>query len=300
MRGNKICTILDIEIPIIQAGMVWNSGWELASEVSKSGALGVLGSGSMYPEELENNILKVKQLTKNTFGVNIPLISPYHKDLVDVVIKHQVPVIITSAGSPSTYTSFLQNAGLKVGHVVSSLKFAEKSKQAGVDFIIGEGFEAGGHNGREESTTMVLTPLLTDNLDLPIVTAGGISDGKSMLAAFALGADAVQIGSRFIASIEASSHLRFKNYVIQSEEGGTVLSLKKLAPVRLMKNKFYRKVKELEDKAATMEEFKELLGKGRAKKGMSDGDLDDGELEVGQVACRIHKLMPASEIIAEI
>jgi len=297
---NRLCQLLDIKHPIIQAGMVWCSGWELASAVSNYGGLGIIGSGSMYPDVLNEHILKCKNTTDKPFGVNVPLLYPQVDDHIDIIIKHKVPVVITSAGSPKKYTERLKSHGIKVGHVVSSQKFALKSQEAGVDFVVAEGFEAGGHNGREETTTLCLVPSVADVLDIPLVSAGGIYSGKSMLATMILGADGVQIGSRFVVSKESSASDDFKKRVLESKEGDTKLSLKQLAPVRLLKNKFAEEIQALEASGVQAEMLKEKLGKGRAKKGMFEGDLVEGELEIGQCSSMFKEIQSVDEIMSEI
>ncbi len=297
---NRIKQLFKIEIPIIQAGMVWCSGWKLASAVSNSGGLGLIGSGSMHPEILEEHILKCKKATHKPFGVNVPLLYPEIERLMDVIINNDVKIVFTSAGNPKTWTPVLKEKGITVVHVVSSKKFAIKSEDAGVDAVVAEGFEAGGHNGREETTTMCLIPMVSEAVKIPVIAAGGIGSGKSMSAAFALGAEGVQIGSRFAASEEASAHINFKNKIIATEEGETELVLKKLAPVRLIKNAFYDQVKAAELGCASKEELINLLGKGRAKRGMFEGILEEGELEIGQVAGMIQSVEPASEILNNI
>ena len=300
MNKNRICELFGIDIPIIQAGMIWCSGWELASTVSNAGGLGIIGSGSMYPEILEQQIIKCKEATSKPFAVNLPLLYPDSDKHIETIIKYKVPIVFTSAGNPSTWTKHLKDKGIKVVHVVSSLKFALKAQDAGVDAIVAEGFEAGGHNGRDETTTFCLIPLIADAISLPLIAAGGIGSGKGMLAAMNLGADAVQIGSRFIASPESSAHQNFKEKVIACQEGDTILTLKELTPVRMIKNNFYKQLELAYSNNADTEELKAILGRGRAKKGMFEGDLDAGELEVGQVSGTIHKIMPAKEIVAEI
>jgi enoyl-[acyl-carrier protein] reductase II len=300
MNKNRICDLFGIDIPIIQAGMIWCSGWELASAVSNAGGLGIIGSGSMYPEILEQQIIKCKEATSKPFAVNLPLLYPDSDKHIETIIKYKVPIVFTSAGNPSTWTKHLKDKGIKVVHVVSSLKFALKAQDAGVDAIVAEGFEAGGHNGRDETTTFCLIPLIADAISLPLIAAGGIGSGKGMLAAMNLGADAVQIGSRFIASPESSAHQNFKEKVIACQEGDTILTLKELTPVRMIKNNFYKQLELAYSNNADTEELKAILGRGRAKKGMFEGDLDAGELEVGQVSGTIHKIMPAKEIVAEI
>ena len=300
MNKNRICDLFGIDIPIIQAGMIWCSGWELASAVSNAGGLGIIGSGSMYPEILEQQIIKCKEATSKPFAVNLPLLYPDSDKHIETIIKYKVPIVFTSAGNPRTWTKHLKDKGIKVVHVVSSLKFALKAQDAGVDAIVAEGFEAGGHNGRDETTTFCLIPLIADAISLPLIAAGGIGSGKGMLAAMNLGADAVQIGSRFIASPESSAHQNFKEKVIACQEGDTILTLKELTPVRMIKNNFYKQLELAYSNNADTEELKAILGRGRAKKGMFEGDLDAGELEVGQVSGTIHKIMPAKEIVAEI
>jgi enoyl-[acyl-carrier protein] reductase II len=297
---NRITQLLGIKYPIIQAGMIWASGWRLASAVSNAGGLGIIGAGSMYPQVLKEHIQKCKAATNNPFGVNVPLLYPNIDELIEIIIQEKVPIVFTSAGNPKTYTTILKNKGIKVVHVVSSSKFALKAQDAGCDAVVAEGFEAGGHNGREETTTMVLIPLVCNAVQIPVIAAGGIATGRQMFASMVLGADAVQIGSRFVASEEASSHLNFKQKIIQSAEGDTVLALKQLTPVRLLKNKFYTHVKQAEDTCATTDELQNLLGRARAKKGMFEGDMEEGELEIGQVAASIHKILPAAEIVQEI
>lgn len=300
MEKNRVTELLGIQYPIIQAGMVWTSGWRLAAAVSQSGALGVIGSGSMYPDVLEEHILKYKEATDRPFAVNIPLLYADVPGHLEVIVKHHVPIVITSAGNPATHTPMLKAKGIKVMHVVSSSKFAHKAEQADCDAVIAEGFEAGGHNGREETTTFILIPLVKEAVTIPVIAAGGIATGAQMLAAMVLGAEGVQIGSRFVASEEASSHPGFKNAVLQAREGSTVITLKELAPVRLLKNLFYEKILAAYDNRATVEQLKELLGRGRAKKGIFEGDLDEGELEIGQVSALISEIKPAAEIIREL
>ncbi len=300
MNQNRICNLFKIELPLIQAGMIWCSGWELASAVSNAGGLGIIGSGSMYPEILEQQIIKCQEATSKPFAVNLPLLYPDSEKHIETIIKYKVPIVFTSAGNPSTWTKHLKENGITVVHVVSSLKFALKAQDAGVDAIVAEGFEAGGHNGRDETTTFCLIPLIADAISLPLIAAGGIGSGKGMLAAMNLGADAVQIGSRFIASPESSAHQNFKEKVIACQEGDTILTLKELTPVRMIKNNFYKQIELAYSNNADAEELKAILGRGRAKKGMFEGDLDAGELEVGQVSGTIHKIMPAKEIVAEI
>lgn len=296
----SIIQLFNIEKPIVQAGMVWASGWKLASAVSNAGGLGLIGSGSMYPEVLKEHIQKCKNATRKPFGVNVPLLYPDIDKHIRIIIEERVPIVFTSAGNPKLYTSLLKEHGIKVVHVVSSSKFALKAQDAGCDAIVAEGFEAGGHNGREETTSLVLIPAVCEKVEIPVLAAGGIATGRQMLAAIILGANGVQIGSRFIASIEASCHNDFKNAVINSEEGDTVLALKKLTPVRLLKNEFYQQVQKAETNCAGKEELEELLGRGRAKKGMFEGNLTDGELEIGQVSALLNRIQPAAEIIEEV
>lgn len=296
---NRIADLFNIDFPIIQGGMVWTSGWRLASAVSNNGGLGVIGAGSMYPDVLREHIQKCKKATSKSFAVNVPMLYPDIEKLMDIIIEENVKIVITSAGNPKTWTSILKDNGITVVHVVSSLKFALKAQEAGVDAIVAEGFEAGGHNGRDETTTLVLIPAVREKITIPLIAAGGIATGKAMLAAMVLGADGVQVGSRFVASEEASNHIDFKKMVVNSQEGDTQLTLKELAPVRLIKNKFYDEVQKAYANGATTEELKSLLGRGRAKKGMFLGDLENGELEIGQVSALIHDIKPASQIIEE-
>jgi len=297
---NRITSLFNIEFPIIQAGMIWCSGWELASAVSNAGGLGIIGSGSMYPEVLDDQIAKCKLATSKPFAVNLPMLYPDIDKHIATIIKHKVPIVFTSAGNPKTWTKHLKEHGIIVVHVVSSLKFAKKSEEAGVDAVVAEGFEAGGHNGRDETTTLCLIPMVAEEVNIPIIAAGGIGTGEAMLAAMNLGADAVQVGSRFVASVESSAHQNFKNVVVSSKEGDTQLAMKNITPVRLVKNEFYLRVEQAYQEGASVEEIKELLGRGRAKKGMFEGDLLEGELEIGQVSGLIHEIKPASEIIDEI
>lgn len=297
---NKITKLFDINYPIVQAGMIWASGWRLASAVSNAGGLGLLGAGSMYPEVLLEHIQKCKKATDKPFGVNVPMLYPDIDQLMEIIVANGVKIVFTSAGNPKTYTSFLKSKGITVVHVVSSVKFALKAQEAGVDAIVAEGFEAGGHNGRDETTTMVLIPAVKEQIKVPLIAAGGIATGRQMLAAMVLGADGVQIGSRFVASHEASSHQLFKKEVVEAKEGDTQLTLKELAPVRMLKNKFYAEVQEAYAKGASVEELKTLLGRARAKKGMFEGDLDQGELEIGQVSALIHDIKPAAQIVADL
>lgn len=297
---NQITELFGIQYPIIQGGMIWASGWRLASAVSNAGGLGVIGAGSMYPEVLVEHIKKCKQATNKPFGVNIPMLYPDIDKLMDIIISEDVKIVFTSAGNPKTWTSFLKGKGITVVHVVSSIKFALKAQEAGVDAIVAEGFEAGGHNGRDETTTLVLIPAVKEKINVPLIAAGGIATGKQMLAVMVLGADGVQVGSRFVASEEASSHQSFKDEVVKAKEGSTHLTLKELAPVRLLKNKFYQDVQEAYLQGASLDDLKKVLGRARAKKGMFEGDLDEGELEIGQVSAIIHEIKPAAEIIKEL
>jgi enoyl-[acyl-carrier protein] reductase II len=297
---NRITQLFNIQYPVIQAGMIWCSGWELAAAVSNAGGLGLIGSGSMYPDALRLHIQKCKAATGKPFGVNVPLLYPDIDKQMQVIIEEGVKIVFTSAGNPKTWTPALKEKGITVVHVVSNVKFAKKSEEAGVDAVVAEGFEAGGHNGREETTTLCLIPMVRDAVSLPLIAAGGIAGGRAMLAAMALGADGVQIGSRFVASEESSAHINFKNKVVSVSEGETALTLKKLTPVRLIKNEFYKKVEEAESRGASVEELKELLGRARAKKGMFEGDLEEGELEIGQVSGAIREIKPAGLIVKEI
>ncbi len=297
---HSITKLFGIKYPIIQGGMVWNSGWRLASAVSNSGGLGLIGAGSMYPDVLREHIIKCKKATSKPFGVNVPLLYPNIEEIMDIIVEEGIKIVFTSAGNPKTWTSFLKDKGITVVHVVSSVKFALKAQDAGVDAVVAEGFEAGGHNGREETTTFTLIPMVKEQIKIPLLAAGGIATGRGMLAAMVLGADGVQIGSRFAASTESSAHDNFKQRVVDTLEGGTQLTLKELAPVRLIKNQFFEEVQELYSQNPTKEQLKELLGRGRAKKGMLEGDLENGELEIGQIAGLIHDVKPVSEIIKEI
>ena len=298
--SNRITKLFNIEYPIIQAGMIWASGWKLVSAVSNAGGFGIIGSGSMYPDVLREHIRKSKSATTRPFGVNIPLLYPDIDKHIQIIIEEGVKIVFTSAGNPKTWTSILKQNGITVVHVVSSSKFAMKSEEAGCDAVVAEGFEAGGHNGREETTTMVLIPAVVNRVAIPVIAAGGIADGKQMLAAMVLGAEGVQMGSRFVASEEASSHINFKNTVVNSQEGDTQLTLKQLTPVRLMKNDFFKKVQEAELKGATAEELNTLLGRARAKKGMFEGDLAEGELEIGQVSALLDDILPAGDIVRNV
>ena len=297
---NRITKLFKVDIPLIQAGMIWCSGWELASAVSNAGGLGVIGAGSMYPQVLREQIIKCKHATQKPFAVNLPLLYPNIEEHVSTIIEAEVPIVFTSAGSPTKFTSLLQKYGIKVVHVVSNLTFAQKSEAAGVDAIVAEGFEAGGHNGREEITTMCLIPLVSKGVSIPVLAAGGIASGKAMAAAFALGAEAVQMGSRFVASFESSAHNNFKEAVLGASEGDTDLTLKELTPVRLMKNKFYEEIQSAYASHASIDQLQSLLGRARAKKGMFEGNLQEGELEIGQISSSINDIKPAAKIINEI
>jgi len=297
---NRITSLFKIDLPIIQAGMVWASGWELASAVSNAGGLGIIGAGSMYPEVLRTHIQKTKAATTKPYAVNLPMLYPDLEAHINIIIEEKVPIVFTSAGNPKTWTATLKAAGCIVVHVVSSAQFALKAEAAGCDAVVAEGFEAGGHNGREETTTMVLIPMVHKAVKVPVIAAGGIANGSQMLAAFALGAEAVQIGSRFVCSTEASAHIHFKNAIIESKEGATELGLKSLAPVRLLKNKFANEILAFEKQGASKEALAESLGKGKAKKGMFEGDMENGELEIGQVTAMIDTIQPAAEIVHEI
>ena len=298
--NNKITQLFNIQYPIVQAGMIWCSGWELAAAVSNAGGLGIIGSGSMYPEVLREHIQKCKKATDKPFAVNVPMLYPDIDKHMDIIISEGVKIVFTSAGNPKIWTSKLKEHGITVVHVIANTKFAKKAEEAGVDAIVAEGFEAGGHNGREETTTLCLIPLIKQNVKIPVIAAGGIATGRAMLAAIALGADAVQIGSRFVASVESSANITFKNRVISSNEGDTKLMLKQLTPVRLLKNKFSDEVQQAEDNCASVDDLIHLLGRARAKKGMFEGDMDEGELEIGQVAALIKEVKTAQEIINEI
>lgn len=297
---NRITKLFGIKYPIISGGMVWCSGWKLAAAVSNAGGLGLLGAGSMKPDLLREHIQKCKTATDKPFGVNVPLISPYSEALIQVILEEKVPIIFTSAGNPKTWTSRLHDAGIKVAHVVASSRFALKCQEAGVDAVVAEGFEAGGHNGREETTTMVLIPQVKEKLDLPLIAAGGIATGSGMLAAFSLGAEGIQMGTRFALTAESSASDAFKNKCIQLNEGDTMLALKKLVPTRLIKNEFYNSIAKAEDNGATAEELREILGKGRAMKGIFEGNLIEGELEIGQIASLIHDLPPVQDVMEQI
>ncbi|WP_431160981.1 NAD(P)H-dependent flavin oxidoreductase [Flagellimonas beolgyonensis] len=297
---NKITQLFGIQYPIVQGGMVWASGWRLASAVSNAGGLGLIGAGSMYPEVLKEHIEKCKKATDKPFGVNVPMLYPDIEQLMQIIVDQGIKIVFTSAGNPKTWTAYLQEKGITVVHVVSSVKFALKAQEAGVDAVVAEGFEAGGHNGRDETTTMVLIPSVKEKINIPLIAAGGIATGRAMLAAIVLGADGVQVGSRFVASPEASSHNIFKQWVVNAQEGDTHLTLKELAPVRLLKNKFYSDVQAAYAKGASVEELKALLGRGRAKKGMFEGDTEEGELEIGQVSGLIHDIKPAAQIVNDL
>ncbi len=296
---NRITSLFGIEHPIIQAGMIWNSGWRLASAASNSGILGLIGAGSMYPEVLREHIQKCKAATDKPFGVNVPMLYPNIEEIMDIIVEEGVKIVFTSAGNPKTWTKWLQDRGITVVHVVSSVKFALKAQAAGVDAVVAEGFEAGGHNGRDETTTLTLIPMVKEQLEIPLIAAGGIATGKAMLACMVLGADAVQVGSRFVASNESSAHQDFKQVVVDAKEGDTQLTLKELAPVRLIKNKFYNEVEALYKTGPTPEQLRELLGRARAKRGMFEGDLEDGELEIGQISGLIHDIKPVAEIVKD-
>jgi enoyl-[acyl-carrier protein] reductase II len=300
MFSNRVTQLFNIQYPIIQAGMVWTSGWRLASAVSNAGALGLIGSGSMYPDVLREHIQKCKAATSKPFGVNVPLLYPDIEKHIQIIIEEKVPIVFTSAGNPKTWTGKLKEHGITVVHVVSSSKFAKKSEEAGCDAVVAEGFEAGGHNGREETTTFVLVPAVRNAVSIPVIAAGGIATGRQMFAAMALGADGVQVGSRFVCTPEASNHPLFKEAILQAGEGDTMLSMKKTVPVRLLKNQFFLDVKALEEKGASAQEINDLLGRGRAKKGMFEGDLEQGELEIGQVSALIRDIKPAAEVVSEI
>ena len=295
--ANKITELFNIKYPLIQAGMIWASGWKLASAVSNEGGLGIIGAGSMYPEVLREHIQKCKKATIKPFGVNVPMLYPNLEKIIEILIEEKVEIVFTSAGNPKTWTAHLQEHGITVVHVVSSVKFALKAEQAGVDAVVAEGFEAGGHNGRDETTTFTLIPMVKEQIQIPLIAAGGIATGKGMLAAMVLGADAVQVGSRFVASNEASSHQAFKQRVVEAKEGDTILTLKELAPVRLLKNRFFEDVSTLYTTNPSKEDLLKLLGRARAKKGMFEGDLEEGELEIGQISGLIHDIKPAAEIV---
>ena len=297
---NRITQLFAIDYPIIQAGMIWASGWKLASAVSNAGGLGIIGSGSMYPDVLREHIRKCNAATNRPFAVNVPLLYPDIDKHIRIIIEEGIKIVVTSAGNPKTWTGVLKQEGITVAHVVSSSKFARKAEEAGCDAVVAEGFEAGGHNGKEETTTMVLVPAVVNAVKVPVIAAGGIATGRQMLAAMVMGAEGVQMGSRFVASEEASSHIAFKNTVINSQEGDTILTMKQLTPVRLIRNNFYDQVREAEEKGAGVEELKILLGRGRAKKGMFEGNLEEGELEIGQVSSLLDRILPAGEIVKKV
>ena len=297
---NSITNLFNIQYPIVQGGMIWVSGWKLASAVSNAGGLGLIGAGSMYPEVLREHIQKCKKATAKPFGVNVPMLYPQIEEIMNIIVDEEVRIVFTSAGNPKTWTSFLKDKGITVVHVVSSVTFAQKAEAAGVNAIVCEGFEAGGHNGREETTTFTLIPMIKQNVSIPVIAAGGIANGRGMLAAMVLGADGVQIGSRFAATVESSAHKNFKQVIIDLKDGDTQVTLKELAPVRLVKNHFYHQIQELYQQNPTIEQIKELLGRARAKKGMFEGDLDNGELEIGQIAGIINKIKPASQVLKDI
>ncbi len=300
MFKNRITELFGIQYPIIQAGMIWCSGWQLAAAVSQAGGLGIIGAGSMYPEILRENIRKCKAATDRPFGVNVPLLYPNIEEHMNIIREERVPVVFTSAGNPKTWTTFLKEGGAKVVHVIANTKFARKCEEAGVDALVAEGFEAGGHNGREETTTLVLIPMIRKATALPLIAAGGIADGEGMMACFALGAEGVQMGTRFVASVESSGHAAFKQALIHSSEGDTKLMLKQLTPVRLLRNRFSQAVEAAETRGATADELKELLGRARAKKGMFEGDMEEGELEIGQVAAAVRSIQPAGDIVRQV
>jgi enoyl-[acyl-carrier protein] reductase II len=297
---NKITQLFGIKYPIIQGGMIWNSGYKLASAVSNAGGLGLIGAGSMYPEVLREHIQKCKKATSNPFGVNVPMLYPNIEEIMQIIVEEGVKIVFTSAGNPKTWTSFLKEKGIIVVHVVSSSKFALKAQEAGVHAVVAEGFEAGGHNGREETTTLTLIPMVKENISIPLIAAGGIATGKGMLAAMVLGADGVQMGSRFAASIESSAHIDFKKTILETQEGETLVTLKELAPVRLIKNKFFNDIQEAYANCASVEDLKTILGRARAKRGMFEGDLVEGELEIGQIAGLIHDILPVETIISNV
>jgi enoyl-[acyl-carrier protein] reductase II len=299
MTNNTITQLFNIKYPIIQAGMIWASGWRLASAVSNAGGLGLLGAGSMYPEVLREHIQKCKAATDKPFGVNVPMLYPNIQEIMDIIVEEGVKIVFTSAGNPKTWTSFLKEKGITVVHVVAGVKFALKAQEAGVDAVVAEGFEAGGHNGRDETTTFTLIPMVRQKVNIPLIAAGGIATGRGMLAAMVLGADGVQVGSRFAASTESSSHDNFKKAIVDVQDGDTLVTLKELAPVRLIKNKFFHDVMELYTKSPSVDDLKTLLGRARAKKGMFEGDLEEGELEIGQIAGLINEIIPAASIVEE-
>lgn len=297
---NRITQLFNIQYPIIQGGMIWNSGYKLASAVSNAGGLGLIGAGSMYPDVLREHIQKCKKATDKPFGVNVPMLYPNIEEIMNIIVEEGVKIVFTSAGNPKTWTAFLKEHGITVVHVVSSSKFALKAQEAGVDAIVAEGFEAGGHNGREETTTLTLIPMVREQIHLPLIAAGGIATGKGMLAAMVLGADGVQMGSRFVASEESSAHANFKQTVVNTQEGDTLLTLKELAPVRLIKNKFFHDLQALYGQCPSVDDLKTLLGRARAKRGMFEGDLEEGELEIGQIAGLIHEIKPVAQIITDV
>lgn len=297
---DRVTRLFGTRYPLVQAGMIWCSGWELAAAVSNAGGLGIIGAGSMYPDVLRSHVRKCKQATSRPFAVNVPMLYPNIEEHMTIIMEEEVPIVFTSAGNPAAWTSRLKEAGRTVVHVVSSVKFARKAEQAGVDAVVAEGFEAGGHNGREETTTLVLVPMVRDAVSIPVIAAGGIADGRSMLAAMALGADGVQVGSRFVCSVESSAHPHFKQRVVDAGEGETLLTLKELAPVRLLHNPFFQQVQQAYASGASVDDLKRLLGRARAKRGMFEGDLEEGELEIGQVSGRIKDIKPAAEIVADI
>jgi enoyl-[acyl-carrier protein] reductase II len=297
---NRIQGLFGTRYPIVQGGMIWCSGWRLASAVSNAGGLGLIGSGSMYPDVLEEHIQKCIAATDKPFGVNLPMLYPDIDKHIETIIRYKVPIVFTSAGNPNTYTAYLKSNGVKVVHVVSSVKFALKAQEAGVDAVVAEGFEAGGHNGRDETTTFCLIPMVAEQIQIPLIAAGGIANGSGMLAALNLGADGVQLGSRFVATEESSAHALFKDKVVHAKEGDTLLTLKELTPVRLLKNPFFQHVMEAYSRGASMEELKELLGRGRAKRGMFEGDMNEGELEIGQIAGLIHDVIPAGKVVEQL
>jgi enoyl-[acyl-carrier protein] reductase II len=298
--SNRITRLFGVDYPIIQAGMIWASGWKLASAVSNAGALGMIGSGSMYPDVLREHIRRCRDATSRPFGINVPLLYSDIDKHIEVILEENARIVFTSAGNPKTWTGILKEKGITVVHVVSSSRFAKKAEEAGCDAVVAEGFEAGGHNGREETTTMVLTPAVCEAVKIPVITAGGIATGRQMFAAMALGAEGVQMGTRFVASEEASSHVNFKKAVLNTSEGDTVLTMKQLTPVRLIKNRFFEQIRQAELRGATIEELKTLLGRARAKKGMFEGDLEEGELEIGQVSSLLHEILPAGEIVKNV
>lgn len=297
---SRITQLFNIKYPIIQGGMIWNSGYKLASAVSNAGGLGLIGAGSMYPDVLREHIQKCKKTTDKPFGINVPMLYPNIEEIMNIIVEEGVKIVFTSAGNPKTWTPFLKENGITVVHVVSSSKFAKKAQDAGVDAVVAEGFEAGGHNGREETTTLTLIPMVKENIQIPLIAAGGIATGRGMLAAMILGADGIQMGSRFAASVESSAHDNFKQIIVETQEGDTMVTLKELAPVRLIKNKFFHDLQELYAKCPTTEELKQLLGRARAKRGMFEGDLEKGELEIGQIAGLIHEIKPVKDIVDDI